>query len=69
MVVLEIVSEVALLLYLLIKGVRTPSVATPKVTWVESSQWCAIGGSGLSWIDSRCMKAGGPNAGSPGKPA
>ena len=29
MVVLEIVSEVALLLYLLIKGVKTPSVATP----------------------------------------
>ena len=46
-----------------------PAVTTPKVMWVESSQWWVIGASGLSMIDRRCMKAGGPNAGSPGRPA
>jgi hypothetical protein len=37
--------------------------------WVESSQWWLIGASGESRIASRCMKAGGPNAGSPGNAA
>ena len=45
----------------------SPAVTTPKLMWVESSQWWLIGASGESMIASRCMKAGGPNAGSPGK--
>ena len=47
----------------------TPAVSTPKLMCVESSQWWLIGASGESKIASRCMKAGGPNAGSPGRPA
>ena len=43
--------------------------ARRSVMCVESSQWWLIGASGESMIASRCMKAGGPNAGSPGKPA
>ena len=46
-----------------------PAVTTPKLMWLESSQWWVIGASGESMMNSRCMKAGGPNAGSPGRPA
>ena len=46
-----------------------PAVSTPMVMWVEASQWWLIGASGLSVVEARCMKAGGPKAGSPGSPA
>jgi hypothetical protein len=46
-----------------------PAVTTPKTMWVESSQWWLIGASGESIAETRCMKVGGPKAGSPGSPA
>src|SRR4029077_9299297 len=46
----------------------SPAVTTPKLTWVESSQWCAIGASGLGIEERRCGYATGPSAGSPTGP-
>ena len=38
----------------------SPAVTTPKVMWVESSQWWAIGASGFAMPLKRCMKVAGP---------
>ena len=45
-----------------------PAVATPKVMWVESIQWCVIGASGFVIAERRCGNAPGPSAGSPAGP-
>ena len=47
----------------------SPAVAVPKEMCVASSQWWAMGATGTSAPEARCMNTGGPTAGSPGQPA